>query len=80
MANPWLSHVKQTMKKHRGVSFKQVLRIAKKTYKAAAKFSSKNKPKHHRRAYKGSRRTRQSGGNVNNGANVIASTAEEVKV
>ena len=79
MANPWLAHVKQTMKKNRGVAFKQVLRIAKKTYKAAAKFSTKNKPRHSRRGHRGSRRGRQHGGNVNNGENVIAATAEEVK-
>ena len=31
--NSWLSHVKATMKVHRDKSFKQVLKIAKKTYK-----------------------------------------------
>ena len=31
--NSWLSHVKATMKLNRGKSFKQVLKLAKKTYK-----------------------------------------------
>ena len=31
--NSWLSHVKATMKVNRGKSFKQVLKLAKKTYK-----------------------------------------------
>jgi hypothetical protein len=31
--NSWLTHVKATMKLHRDKSFKQVLKIAKKTYK-----------------------------------------------
>lgn len=29
----WLSHVKKTMKAHKGKSLKQVLKMAKKTYK-----------------------------------------------
>ena len=31
--NSWLSHVKATMKLHRGKSFKQILKLAKKSYK-----------------------------------------------
>jgi hypothetical protein len=31
--NSWLAHVKATMRGHRNKSFKQVLKIAKKTYK-----------------------------------------------
>jgi len=31
--NPWLAHVKQTMKSHKGMKFGQVLKMAKKTYK-----------------------------------------------
>ena len=31
--NPWLAHVKATMRGHRNKSFKQVLKIAKKTYR-----------------------------------------------
>jgi hypothetical protein len=31
--NPWLTHVKQTMKSHKGMKFGQVLKMAKKTYK-----------------------------------------------
>lgn len=32
----WLSHVKKTMKAHKGKSLKQVLKMAKKTYKGGA--------------------------------------------
>jgi hypothetical protein len=31
--NPWLAHVKKTMKAHKGMKFGQVLKMAKKTYK-----------------------------------------------
>lgn len=34
--NSWLSHVKKTMKAHKGKSFKAVLKMAKKTYKGGA--------------------------------------------
>ena len=33
MANPWLEHVKETARKHKGMKFKDVLKHAKKTYK-----------------------------------------------
>jgi len=32
-SNPWLAHVKYTMRKNRGVSFKKILKLAKKTFK-----------------------------------------------
>ncbi len=32
----WLSHVKKTMKVHKGKSFKAILKMAKKTYKGGA--------------------------------------------
>ena len=32
----WLTHVKKTMKAHKGKSFKAVLKMAKKTYKGGA--------------------------------------------
>lgn len=31
--NPWLAHVKKTVAKNKGKSFKECLKIAKKTYK-----------------------------------------------
>ena len=83
MSNPWLAHVKQTMKKNRGVAFKQVLRIAKKTYKSATKTTYKGKhrsTKKNTRHGRHGRHGRQHGGNVTNGANVIAATATEVQV
>ena len=33
MANRWLTHVKHTMKAHKGKKFSEVLKLAKKTYK-----------------------------------------------
>lgn len=30
--NPWLIHVKKTLAKHKGKPFKEILKIAKKTY------------------------------------------------
>ena len=41
MANAWLVHVKATMKKHPGKSFKLVLKEAKKTYTKVGSSSSK---------------------------------------
>ena len=41
-SNPWLAHVKDTMRKNRGVSFKNVLKIAKKSFKKAKKSRSKS--------------------------------------
>jgi hypothetical protein len=35
--NPWLTHVKKTMKSHKGKSFKAILKIAKKTFKSSKK-------------------------------------------
>ena len=40
--NSWLAHVKATMKLHRNKSFKQVLKIAKKTYKRSQSQSSQS--------------------------------------
>ena len=37
MANKWLTHVKATMKAHKGKSFGDVLKMAKKTYKKTRK-------------------------------------------
>ena len=34
--NKWITHVKKTMKAHKGKSFKAVLKMAKKTYKGGA--------------------------------------------
>lgn len=34
--NPWITHVKKTLKANKGKSFKAVLKMAKKTYKGGA--------------------------------------------
>ena len=62
MANPWLAHVKETARKHKGMKFKDVLKHAKKTYKK--KSSSKHHHKHHKHhkhhgSKKSKRRTRK---------------------
>jgi hypothetical protein len=41
--NSWLAHVKATMRGHRNKSFKQVLKIAKKTYRKKAKYQGKSR-------------------------------------
>jgi hypothetical protein len=69
MANPWLSHVKKTMKSNRGLSFKQVLRLAKKSYKSSNKMSYKSR--------KGSRRFRHRGGAGLLGDGGVAAGASE---
>ena len=56
--NSWLAHVKATMKLHPGKSFKQVLKIAKKTYKRSQSQSS-SQSGGKRRKGKGSKGTRK---------------------
>jgi|LakMenEpi03Aug12_release.lakeMendotaPanAssembly.Ray.scaffolds.fasta_scaffold1736526_1 hypothetical protein len=53
--NSWLAHVKATMKVNRNMSFKQVLKRAKKTYKKSKSQSqsSQNGGKRHRGAKRG---------------------------
>ena len=63
MANPWISHVKTTMKKHKGKSFKAVLKLAKKSYKSKSRTKAHKSRKSHRRKStrktKGTRRRRR---------------------
>ena len=49
MANAWLTHVKTTMKKHKGKSFKAVLKLAKKSYKSKSRTKAHKSRKSHRR-------------------------------
>ena len=46
--NSWLVHVKKTLRENRDKSFKQVLKLAKKTYKKLASASSKGARKSRR--------------------------------
>jgi hypothetical protein len=41
MGSAWLDHVKETMKKNKGLPFKEVLKLAKTTYKEGEKMTSK---------------------------------------
>ena len=45
MANPWMTHVKATMKANPKLKFKDVLKKAKKTYKKQPKASASKKAK-----------------------------------
>jgi hypothetical protein len=53
--NPWLTHVKKTMKSHKGKSFKAILKIAKKTFKKSSKKGGALSPL----PLKGGRKTRR---------------------
>jgi len=41
-SNPWLAHVKETMRKNRGVSFKNVLKMAKRSFKSKSQSKSQS--------------------------------------
>ena len=63
--NPWLAHVKATMRGHRNKSFKQVLKIAKKTYRKKSRSrrqsqsQSQNGGKNRRQVKKGCSKKQQ---------------------
>ena len=52
----WMSHVKKTMKAHKGKSLKQVLKMAKKTYKGGAALSPASVGGKRRKTRRGTRR------------------------
>ena len=60
--NAWLSHVKKTMKSHKGQSFKAILKAAKKSYKGGAALSPADVATTggRRRSRKGGKKTRRS--------------------
>jgi hypothetical protein len=58
MVNAWLSHVKATMKLHKGKPFKIVLKLAKKTYKSVANVVHKKAKTSKKRPGKGKRKKR----------------------
>ena len=74
--NSWLAHVKATMKLNRGKSFKQVLKIAKKSYKKSQSSSSSQSGGKGRKG-KGTRRG-QYGGSGGKVAGVGASASPYV--
>jgi len=57
MGNPWLAHVKATMKKHKGLQFKAVLKMAKKTYKKMPGKKATTAKKGRKRGRKGRKKT-----------------------
>ena len=58
--NSWLSHVKATMKVNRGKSFKQVLKLAKKTYKKSQSSSQSQSAGKRRKLKRGGSSMKQS--------------------
>ena len=65
MANPWLAHVKETARKHKGMKFKDVLKHAKKTYKRKAhsgKHRHSGKHSHSGKHHSGKKTRRRSRG------------------
>ena len=65
-SNPWLAHVKETMRKNRGVSFKNVLNIAKRSFKSKRKSQSQSKSQSKSQSQSAGRRRR---GGSRNGKN-----------
>ncbi len=59
MANPWLAHVKETARKHKGMKFKDVLKHAKKTYKKKGHSGKHHSAAKHHSGKKTRRRTRR---------------------
>jgi hypothetical protein len=55
----WLAHVKKTMRSHKGKSLKQVLKLAKKTYKGGSYLSPVPVGQETGSLLKGGRRTRR---------------------
>ena len=86
--NSWLSHVKATMKVNRNKSFKQVLKLAKKTYKKSqSQSSSQSGGKGYKKNKRGGNSMKQSidsllqkqqGGSGMAGKPAFGSTAENV--
>jgi hypothetical protein len=74
--NSWLAHVKATMKdkKNKGKSFKQVLKLAKKTYKKSHSQSSSSSQSGGKKR-KFAHSNPQSGGSGNASASTFGSTA-----
>ena len=74
--NSWLAHVKATMKdkKNKGKSFKQVLKLAKKTYKKSHSQSSSSSQSGGKKR-KFAQSNPQSGGSGNASASTFGSTA-----
>ena len=58
--NPWLAHVKNTMRMNRGVSFKKILKLAKKTFKKA---KSRRQSQSQSQSQSAGKRRKQKGGN-----------------
>jgi hypothetical protein len=58
MGNPWLAHVKDVSKKHKGIGLKKILQLAKKTYKKSPVVHKKRR-KTRRKTHKKHRKRRR---------------------
>jgi hypothetical protein len=82
--NPWLSHVKDTMRKNRGVSFKKILKLAKKTFKKSKSQSqsqskSQSKSQSHSQSHSqsaGKKKTKRGGSKQQQGGSGVGGGKE----
>jgi hypothetical protein len=79
MANKWLAHVKETSKRNPGLAFKDVLKMAKKTYKKSAVDTASKKSRKNRKSLKNrkSNKSRSHNKVKRGGAASLADTAAE---
>lgn len=62
-SNPWLAHVKDTMKRNRGVSFKKILKLAKKSFKKAKSYNRrKSQSQSQSQSHSGGKKRSKKGG------------------
>jgi hypothetical protein len=61
-SNPWLAHVKETMKKNRGVSFKKILKLAKKSFKKSKSYNKRKSQSQSQSHSGGKKRAAKKGG------------------
>lgn len=82
MANKWLAHVKETSKRNPGLAFKDVLKMAKKTYKKSAVDTASKKSRKNRKSLKNRKSNKSNKSRSHNkvkrgGAGSLADTAAE---
>ena len=57
--NPWIKHVMETRRRHTGKSFKEILKLAKKTYKRSPPVGKKKRRTHKRKHTRHRRRRKR---------------------
>ena len=61
MGNPWIAHVKTVSKANKGKSFKEILKMAKKTYKRSPGIQKKVHKKKHMKTRRKTHKKRTTG-------------------